>query len=155
MSGVFVYLTIFILGAIPLFEATFVVPIAILGGANLFLSLAAGISGNFLTIILVVIFSEKVKDWFMKDKASRRNQRAEGIWKKFGFHGFVLLGPILLSSHVSAIAAVSFGATRAKTIAYVTLSLIIWTLPLAILANYGVDFLGLEDMQFLRRYLDS
>lgn len=155
MSSLFVYITIFILGAIPLFEATFVVPIAILGGSNLFLSLVAGISGNFLTIILVVIFSEKVKGWFMKNKESRRSQRAQGIWEKFGFHGFVLLGPILLSSHVSAIAAVSFGATRVKTIAYVTLSLIIWTLPLAILANYGVDFLGLEDMQFLRRYLDS
>ncbi|MCD2137422.1 small multi-drug export protein [Salinicoccus halitifaciens] len=155
MSGYIVYLTIFILGAIPLFEATFVVPIAILGGSSLIPSLIAGILGNALTIFLVVIFSEKVRDWFMKNKESKRSRRAEGIWKKFGFYGFVFLGPILLSSHVAAIAAVSFGATKTKTVAYVTLSLILWTLPLAILAHYGTDLLGLEDMQFLQSYLNS
>lgn len=151
MSGLLVYLTILLLAAIPFFEATFVVPLAILGGSNILLTLIFGVLGNFITILVVVIFSEKVRNWFMKNKESNRSQRAEGIWKKYGFHGFVLLGPILLSSHVSAIAAVSFGATKTKTVVYVTLSVILWTLPLAILAYFGVDFLGIdENIQLLR-----
>lgn len=154
MSEIVVYLTILIAAAVPFFEATFAVPLGILGGMNLFLTLIAGVIGNFLTIVLVVIFSEKVRNWFIRNKESKRNRRAEGIWKKFGFYGFILLGPILLSSHVTAIAAVSFGASKMKTVVYVTASIMIWTVTLAVLAYFGMDLLGLEDVQFLNGYLN-
>lgn len=154
MSEIVVYMTILIAAAIPFFEATFAVPIAVLGGTNVFLTIISGVFGNFLTIVLVVIFSEKVRNWFIRNKESRRSRRAESIWKNFGFYGFVLFGPILLSSHVAAIAAVSFGATKTKTVLYITLSLIIWTVQLAILAYFGMDLLGLEDVRFLDRFLN-
>ena len=154
MSEIVVYLTILIAAAVPFFEATFAVPLGILGGMNLLLTLIAGVVGNFLTIVLVVIFSEKVRNWFIRNKESKRNRRAEGIWKKFGFYGFILLGPILLSSHVTAIAAVSFGASKMKTVVYVTASIMIWTVTLAVLAYFGMDLLGLEDVQFLNGYLN-
>src|SRR5699024_4045988 len=70
-----------------------------------------------------------------------------------GFCGFILLGPILLSSHVTAIAAVSFGAGKMKTVVYVTISIIIWTATLAVLAYFGMDLLGLEEVQYLDKYL--
>lgn len=154
MSNFVVYIAILTAAAIPFFEATFAVPLGILGGTNLLLTLLAGVIGNFLTIVVVVIFSEKVRNWFIRDKESKRNRRAEGIWKKFGFYGFILLGPILLSSHVTAIAAVSFGAPKMKTIVYVTASIIIWTVILAVLAYIGMDLLGLEDVQLLKKYLN-
>lgn len=90
----------------------------------------------------------------MKDKESKRGKRAEGIWKKFGFYGFILAGPTLIGTHLSAIAALSFGASKTKTMTYITLSMIVWAVALSILANYGIDFLNLEDMQFLQEYLN-
>lgn len=154
MSALVVYLSIFILGAIPMFEAIYVIPIAILGGTNFLLSLVSGLAGNFLSVLIVVIFSEKVKNWFMKNKESRRSRRAEGVWKRFGFYGFILLGPVVIGTHISAIAAISFGATKTKSMVYITLSMLVWSVALSVLAHYGVDFLNLEDMQFLQEYLN-
>lgn len=154
MSALIIYLSIFILGAIPMFEAIYVVPIAILGGTNFLLSLVSGLAGNFLSVLIVVIFSEKVKNWFMKNKESRRSQRAEGVWKRFGFYGFILLGPVVIGTHISAIAAISFGASKTKSMFYITLSMLAWSVALSVLAYYGVDFLNLEDMQFLQEYLN-
>lgn len=138
-----------------MFEAIYVIPIAILGGTNILMSLISGLAGNFLSVLLIVIFSEKVRRWFMKGKDSRRSQRAEGIWKKFGFYGFILFGPVIIGTHISAIAAISFGATKTNTMVYITLSMLAWTIVLSALAYFGVDFLGLEDMQFLQQYLNN
>lgn len=154
MSDFIVYMIIFLLSAIPFFEASYMTPIAVLGGTNFFLTLIFGLLGNFLSLLAVVIFSEKVMKWFMKDKNKSRSQRAENIWKKLGFHGFIFLGPFLLSSHITIIAAVAFGATKTRAVVYVTLSMIGWSVLLSSLAYFGMDFLGLEDVQFLQQYLN-
>lgn len=66
------YLLVFILAAIPLLELVTVVPLAIIGGLPPVPVSIMGFLGNALTVILLIVFVDRVKVWM---KARKRNVR--------------------------------------------------------------------------------
>lgn len=142
---IWTYLIIFLLAAIPFFEVALIVPVAIIGGVPTIPTIIIAFLGNFLTLALLIVFIDNVRNWRKKkaennEKSEKKNKRAKAIWDKYGLPGFAFIGPFFLGSHLTALLAVTFGGTRGKTLMLMTASIAFWAILLGALAHYGFTF---------------
>ncbi|EZH66170.1 hypothetical protein DH09_09535 [Bacillaceae bacterium JMAK1] len=68
----------------------------------------------------------------------KQRVRARRYWDRFGLAGLSILGTGLLSSHLTALLACSFGANRAKLSLWMIISIILWSVLLGGLIHFGV-----------------
>lgn len=146
MSIYIAYLIVFLLGAIPFLEVIGVIPIGVAAGLPALPVTILAFAGNILTIWLLILMMDRVKQWFNKRKEEKgipvkRGARAKAVWKKYGLPGLALLSPILIGSHLGAVLAMSFGGTKTKIIFWMTVSIAAWTTVMGIASHYGFDYL--------------
>ncbi|WP_218838245.1 small multi-drug export protein [Bacillus sp. FJAT-45350] len=79
LSQIWPYILIFILSAIPLFEAMVVIPIAIVAGLPWVPVLIVGLIGNVVTVLIVIIYVEKIKEWRNRRKQKKLEEKNENI----------------------------------------------------------------------------
>ena len=154
------YGLVFLLGAVPMTEAYIVIPVGILGGLNPVLTLAAGVAGNILTVLAVILFMDRFKQWLERrrrkpDAGSKRNERAGRLFRKYGVPGLALIGPLVVGSHLSAFLAVTFGGTKRATFLWVAVSIVFWSGLTSLLVHFGLDLTGRSGGSFLRKYLEG
>lgn len=171
------YLLVFILAAIPLVELIAVVPLAIIGGLSPVPVAILGFLGNTLTVMLLIIFVDRVKGWVrarkqkrigvseqvgeefqnneevIMEQDSKKEKRARVLFEKYGLPGLTILGPFLVGSHITAFMGMSFGSKRRLVSGWMLASLGLWTIISAIAASYGVTFFvpNVEENGFLIR----
>ncbi|QNF30404.1 small multi-drug export protein [Metabacillus elymi] len=171
------YFLVFLLAAIPLFELVTVVPLAIIGGLSPVPVAILGFLGNLVTILLLVVFVDKVKGWMkarkqkrvglreveggeaqgideaLSEKDSKKQKRARSLFDKYGLPGLTIFGPLLVGSHISAFMAMCFGSKRSLVTGWMITSLVIWTVVSTIAASSGVTFFApdVEQNGFLVR----
>ncbi|MFE8697630.1 small multi-drug export protein [Cytobacillus sp. FJAT-53684] len=171
------YLLVFLLAAIPLFELVTVIPLAIIGGLSPVPVAILGFLGNLLTILLLIVFVDKIKillktrklkrnvvnevegvggqytEGTETEQDSKKQKRARALFDKYGLPGLTIFGPLLVGSHISAFMGMSFGSRRGLVTGWMIASLVIWTIVSAVLANSGVSFLApdLKENGFLLR----
>lgn len=160
------YLLVFFIAAIPLFELITVVPIAIIGGLSPIPVSILGFLGNLFTVLLLILFVDKIKGWRRAKKQNRipvresegieievseaiaadaeeeskKAKRARSIFDKYGLPGLTILGPFFVGSHISAFMAMSFGSSKKLVTGWMVASLLLWTIVSALLAVSGVSF---------------
>lgn len=154
------YIIIFLLTAIPFFEIAVIVPIAIIGGLPAIPVMIVAFLGNFLTIVLLIVYLDKFREWRRRKKGeedtdSKRHKRAKSLWDKYGLPGLAFIGPFFVGSHLSALLAITFGATKGKTLNLMTLSLLGWTIILGIASVLGFDYFiaDEENLGFITRLI--
>lgn len=158
MKLFFGYLLVFILGAVPFLEAYGVIPVASIAGLSVLPVMVLGLGGNLLTILLVVVFIDHIKKWRKKrgkerdESNKKRFARAENLWKKYGLPGLALIGPLIVGSHLTAIASMTFGGTKQLTFIWTAASITVWSVVFTVLLFFGVDFLALEDRAFINYF---
>ncbi|WP_226036685.1 small multi-drug export protein [Aquibacillus saliphilus] len=151
MKSFWGYVLVFIFSALPFFEGYGVIPIAFVAGLWVVPVMLLGLIGNILTVLLVIVFINQINNWRKKrkkeqeQKESKRSARAENIWKKYGLPGLAMLGPLVVGSHLTAIASMTFGGTKKKTFLWVSSSIVVWSIVFTILLYFGVDILNFEN----------
>lgn len=151
MKIIWGYILVFVLAAVPFFEAFGVIPIAGIAGLPWIPVFIIGLFGNLLTVFLLIIFIEQFQNWRSKrkkvseSKDNKRSIRAEKLWKKYGLPGLALLGPFFVGSHVTTLVSMTLGSTKKKTLIWMSTSITLWSLAITMLFYYGVDFLGLKE----------
>jgi Ca2+/H+ antiporter, TMEM165/GDT1 family len=173
------YILVFLLAAIPLFELIAIVPIAIIGGLSPIPVAILGFIGNLLTVLLLIVFVDKVKAWTMSKRNKRKGElvvegeeyvqteeadietednskkgkRARALFDKYGLPGLMIIGPLIVGSHISAFMGMSFGSKRSMVTGWMVASLVLWTVVTAVAASYGVSFFipDLEEDGFINR----
>lgn len=156
-------LLFFLLAAIPFFEVSMIVPIAIIGGIPAVPVIIIAFLGNLLTIILLILFIDSIRNWRKKKKSneelneSKSQQRAKKIWGKYGLLGLAFIGPFFVGSHLTALLAITLGGTRSKTFVLMTASIAFWAILLGSAAYFGFDFLvkDEDDFGFITRLLNQ
>ncbi|MFD0961769.1 small multi-drug export protein [Paenibacillus chungangensis] len=139
------YVLVFLLGSIPWVEIAAIIPIAIIvAGMNAVLVGLLALLGNLATVYLVILYFEKFRQWRERKKGtgndkSKRRERAEAAWNKYGMPGLALLGPLLIGSHIAAFVGILFGAKKKTAVIWMTLSLIVWTTVITIASHYGIN----------------
>lgn len=148
MSSMLLYLIAFLFSATPFFEATIMIPIGILSGLNAWGVIILSVTGNIVTFLLAVVLAEQLKKWWDKrrtDKNKRSGEKLEKaaeLWNKYGLPGLAIIHSVTIgSSHVTALIALSLGASKTATALWVGGSIIIWAIAFSILSFLGADFI--------------
>ncbi|MBD8069830.1 small multi-drug export protein [Bacillus sp. PS06] len=145
------YVLVFILAAVPFFEGYGVVALAMIAGLSPIAAILIAIAGNVATVLLLIVFVEKIKAWRRKRKGGeekepgKRMVRAQNLWNKYGLPGLALIGPLVVGSHITAFVSLTLGGTKQKVAVWMTASIVIWCIVFAVLVHFGVDFLGYAD----------
>lgn len=148
------YILVFLLAAAPFFEAYGVIPLAMIAGLSPMPVIILGLTGNIATVLLVIIFINKIKEWRQKKKEgkekaeSKRGLRARKLWKKYGLPGLAIIGPLLVGSHLTAVMCLTFGGSKKNTAYWMIGSIVLWSLTFAILVHFGIDLVGYEERNF-------
>ncbi|RYD02117.1 hypothetical protein N752_27080 [Desulforamulus aquiferis] len=84
------YMLVFLLAAVPFFEAYVVIPLAIITGLSVVPTFIIGLAGNAFTVFLLIIFIHKIKVWRQNRRASeqkepsKRSQRHKNYGRNTG-----------------------------------------------------------------------
>ncbi len=141
----FEYFLVFLGAAIPWLEIALVIPLGILSGLSPFWVMILAFIGNMLTVLILIIAFQKVKEWMESRKQrggkgeSKRTERGKRIWSKYGMPGLALLGPILIGTHIAAFIGLLFGASKVNTTIWMMISIALWTLVFGIATAMGFD----------------
>ncbi|SDI49001.1 small multi-drug export protein [Natribacillus halophilus] len=71
--------------------------------------------------------------------SSKQTQKAYKLWDKYGLPGLAILGTGLLSSHLTALMACTFGGNRAYVSIWMIISLAIWSIVTGVAVHLGMD----------------
>ncbi|KAB8134750.1 small multi-drug export protein [Gracilibacillus oryzae] len=144
---IWAYVLVFILAAIPLFEAVYITPIAIVAGLSAIPVFVLAVLGNLLTVYPIIFFIEKIREWRKKRGKGdgKRSVRAKEVWNKYGLPGLSLFGPFIIGSHLTAFLSLLFGGQKKRVFVWMTISITGWSFVLGILAYFGVDWLNIEN----------
>lgn len=74
-SLIIAYIIVFVLSAIPLFEAFVVVPVGILGGMNFTMTLIIGILGNLVTLLLIIVLMDRHQKMVSRTTGTERQHQ--------------------------------------------------------------------------------
>ncbi|MEW4102728.1 small multi-drug export protein [Bacillus altitudinis] len=147
MDIVWGYVLVFILAALPFFEVVGVVPLGILSGLYPVTTAVIGFVGNFLTVLLLIVFVDRFKAWWLKrkeekhdEKGEKKQLKARKVWERYGLPGLALIGPFIIGSHLAAFMCMSFGTKRKQVTVWMTVSLIMWTALAASLTGAGFHY---------------
>lgn len=135
------YLLVLLGAAIPWLEIALVIPVAIVTGLNPVLVVLLAFIGNMITIFPLIIGFDKLKQWLMKkqNNDSKRSERARKLWDKYGLPGMLLLGPILIGSHIAAFIGMTLGASKQATMTWSIISIAGWSLIFGLVTALGFD----------------
>ncbi|MET1013904.1 MAG: small multi-drug export protein [Paenisporosarcina sp.] len=98
-----------------------------------------GLIGNMLIVIVLIIGNDKFKLWLEKrregkeQKASKRSERAKHLWNKYGLPGMLMLGPVLIGTHIAAFIGMTLSASKKQTTIWSVISIAVWAIVFEVL----------------------
>lgn len=187
MSTFMLLLGVFVGGAAPWLEAIIVIPAGIVGGLHPVAAVAAGASGNVLTVWVAAYAGDRIRKWWKSRRDNKRskrsaatsstsvtsvssapdsdlevvpataddtetptdsdepakNTRARRVLERWGLPMLAVVGPIGLGTQLSAVVAVGFGISAARTFRWIAAATVLWSIVAAALTVTGLEFTGL------------
>lgn len=136
---IYQFAAIFAIAFIPFLEVLVAVPIGIIIKLPIIPVVLLSIIANYISVMLVVLFSSSIKSRFSKNKSSnKRFQKAQMYFNKYGVPGISLLGPLLGTNHIGAIVCIVANAGKKNIMLWQLISIILWAVGLGILVISGV-----------------
>ena len=150
------YVLVFLISAIPLIEALFVIPVAIVAGLSPSLVVMVAIAGNIMSIWIAIFFYDKLEIWWAKHKNrknvtsgnqaeeqsgknQKRKDRTRKLWDHYGLPGMSILAPVLVwSIFLPTVIALAFKSPKRPTVIWMTAGLTIWSIVIGIASYYGL-----------------
>ncbi len=144
-TGFIQYALVFLFAAIPVVEILVVVPIAIGLGLNPVITGVVAFAGNAGSVVAFVLGYRWITRLWRSDRdksESGRYQRARRLWDRYGVAGVSFAGPILTGVHIAALVALVAGSRHWAIIAWMSVSIALWTVGLVLASLFGFSLLG-------------
>lgn len=143
---IYQFIGVFLISLIPFLEAFVAVPIGILLNLPFIPVIIIGATGNWLSVMAVIVSSTYIRTKFSKGRElnanhfiTRRLQKANTYFNKYGVPGISLLGPVIGTNHIVALACLIGNANTKKIVLWQSISIVIWAIGTGVLLFYGVD----------------
>ncbi|MDQ1912174.1 small multi-drug export protein [Paenibacillus sp. GD4] len=153
------YVVLFLMAAAPWLEVFLVVPLGIAWGLNPVAVSVTGFLGNFIPLLLIGFFFTQISAWLQRRRqrkaqkqgvteeeiaarSAKKEKRAKGIWERYGVPGLALLAPAIIGTDLAALLALSFGSSPRYVMIWMTISLAVWTVLLAVGTVFGLTTAG-------------
>lgn len=151
------YLILFGLAAAPWLEVFLVVPIGIAWGLNPIAVAITGFLGNWIPILLIATFYERIANWLRQRRArkkgltpeevsvvsEKKTKRAQKIMDRYGTPGLAIIAPGFIGTDTATLLALIFGSSKKWVIIWMTFGLAFWTILLTIGSYYGLAYMDL------------
>ena len=148
------YLLLFGLAITPWLEVFLVVPLGIAWGLNPVLVSIVGFVGNWIPVLLIGFFYTQISRWIKRRRArklgiseeealtsGKKVTRARQIWDRYGTPGLALIAPAIVGTDIAALLALAFGSSKRWVMIWMTISLAVWTVILAVGTFYGLTYM--------------
>ena len=127
-------LGVFVAGATPWLEAIIVIPVGLVLGLPVVLTVVLALVGNIATVVLFAAGSDRIlqamaKRREKKGKAAKedtRMARAQRIFVRYGDVGMAVVGPLIIGTQFAAAIAVSFGVSVVRASVVQSLGAVVW-----------------------------
>ncbi|MDD2189995.1 MAG: small multi-drug export protein [Eubacteriales bacterium] len=105
--------------------------------------LASGL-GSIIGALLVIIIGDRLRNWLLKkkEKTKKNKGRIYRIWEKYGVIGLGMLSPLLTGAPLGAAIGISLGASPKRLLFWMSIGIVVWTIPLTIISTLGFSFFG-------------
>ncbi|GAA3720356.1 hypothetical protein GCM10022224_102930 [Nonomuraea antimicrobica] len=132
-------LIVMLAGAIPFIEGEGASPIGVLGGIHPIVAGIAAASGNFLSVLAVVLLSTRVRTTAAARRArrvetpaepkpeSKGRQRFRRYLVRFGVPGASILGPLAIPTQFTSAMLVASGTPRGWVLLWQAVAILVWT----------------------------
>ena len=153
-QSIWEYFVLFVLALVPWLEVFLVVPLGIAIGLNPVLVGIVGFVGNWIPVLIIGFFFTRISNWYRRRRArklgiseeealsaGKKMTRARRIWDRYGTPGLALIAPAIVGTDIAALLALSLGSSRRWVLFWITLSLALWTVALAVGAHYGLWYM--------------
>ncbi len=111
-------------GAIDLWAA---IPVGLVLGLPPVLSGAAATAGGLLGAIIVTVAGAQLQHWLYSRRwFSKRRERVERLWNRYGIIGVAFQSPVLAGTLISTLVALGLGAPPRKLLFWISVSLMFW-----------------------------
>ncbi|WDH83106.1 small multi-drug export protein [Paenibacillus urinalis] len=146
-SPILQFLGVMLVGMIPFLEGYFAVPVGIAVGFPAVMTIVAAIIGNWISVMVVILASDRVRQWLQRRKSSERKQekhnkrleRGQNLFQKYGVPGVSLLGPLLIGDHIAALVCIASGASKRYVMIWQTIAIVVWAVGMGILVLLGIN----------------
>lgn len=136
------WLVIMFAGAIPFVESYTGSVLGIFAGVAAPLAIGAAVVGNWLSMVLLVMFGSKLNARRKPKEPGVKQQKFRRLFDRYGVAGVSLLGQAVLPSQITSMGMVAMGSPRGTVIAWQSVSILLWGLAFGFLAVGGVSLLG-------------
>jgi len=137
---------VFIVAATPLLEIWIAIPMGLAMGLDPVLTAIAAILGNFIPLLIIVGFFEKIRNWYEsrypEGRDSRRLERFRRIWERYGLPVAALTAPASIGTHLAIVIVLTLGTDAKRTLVWMAFSIIAWAAVVTPLAYYGITYLS-------------
>ena len=141
------FLGVMLVAMIPFFEGYFAVPVGVAIGFPVFLTVSAAIVGNWVSVMAVILASDRFKQWLQgrrtsdrkQEKQNKRLERGQKLFHKYGVPGVSLLAPLLIGDHIAALICIASGASKRYVIVWQTISIVVWAVGMGVLVMLGIN----------------
>lgn len=150
------YAVLFVLALTPWLEVFLVVPLGIAWGLHPVPVSIVGFVGNWIPVLLIGFFYTRISRWLKRRRArklgvseeealttGKKETRARRIWERYGTPGLALIAPAIVGTDIAALLALAFGSSKRWVMIWITISLALWTIALAVGAHYGFAYMEL------------
>jgi hypothetical protein len=111
-------------GAFDLWAA---IPVGLVLGLSPLLSGAAATAGGLLGATIVTVAGERLQRWlYSRGWFSKRRERVERLWNRYGLIGVAFQSPVLAGTLLSTLVALGLGAPASKLLFWISVSLVFW-----------------------------
>jgi len=106
------------------------------------------IAGSTAGVLIALVPGERIGAWLARRKKDKPEPKGPGrasrIWKKYGLVGLAFFSPIFPGAPVGALVALSLGSPKLKTLAWFSLSVIVWSVGVTLVGLAGLAALGAQ-----------
>lgn len=142
--------------AVPFIEGELSSVIGVIGGVNPVVAAAAGMAGNFLSIVAVVMGTARVRSAAVArvgggddvpgappKPPSKGRQRFARWLDRFGVPGASLLGPLALPTQFTSATLVASGVSVPRVLGWQAAAIVLWTTIATLSATGAIALSGL------------
>ena len=127
-------LGVFLAGATPWLEAIIVIPVGLVLGLPVVLTVVLALVGNIATVVLFAAGSDRILQAMARRREKRgkaakedtRMARAQRIFVRYGDVGMAVVGPLIIGTQFAAAIAVSFGVSVLRASVVQSLGAVVW-----------------------------
>lgn len=134
------YLTVYLLGILELW-------IAIPAGIALKMPVVAAAlvsdAGALTGGVIVFAVGAPLRNWLLRRKTKKSgslDSTIQKIWNEFGIAGLGLVAPFFTGVHLGTAIALAFGCSWRKTLLWMTIGTMLWSVIIAVAAAAGFSF---------------